>query len=179
MTRNRWQEVPDAVLEAERLYKFVGEYVIVFQWLEGKIDEMFLLARGRESREETFGWLAQKTNAQKVDAFYEMIIADKPFRPVTLDGWSDRLISVRDRLHAERRRRNGILHAQFLFDFLTIGAPVVRTHVTQRNGNLIFEQDDLSPSRCDEIMRDLAQLAFDLNMLCVQLYHTFDPSELN
>lgn len=48
MTRNRWEDDPAAIAEAERFYSFVGQYVISFQWLEGQIDQMFLLARGHD-----------------------------------------------------------------------------------------------------------------------------------
>ena len=157
-----------------RFYRFVGAYVISFQWLEGKIDEMFLLARGQDVRAETFSWLAQKTNAQKIDAFYELVVACSPFRHVPIDGWYDHLRAVVERLHQERRRRNGILHAQFLFDFLAIGAPVMRTHVQRQAGNAVFDQEDLSPKRCDDILGELALLAFDLNMICVQLIHVYE-----
>lgn len=173
MTRIRWRDDPNAVREVERFYKFVGEYVILFQWLEGRIDEIFLLARGHERRPDTFSWLARQTNEKKVDAFFELIIAGSPFRAVHVEGWEERLRSVIDRLHTERRRRNGILHAQFLFDFLPIGAPVLRTHVRREGGNPVFDHEDLSPERCDQIIEEMAQLAFDLNMVCVQLHHAY------
>jgi hypothetical protein len=177
MTKNRWMENPEAVREAERFYKFVGEYVISFQWMEGKIDEVFLLARGHDARAKTFSWLAQKTNAQKIDEFQTLVKAGTPFGYVAIDGWYDRLRTVVDRLHEERRRRNSILHAQFLMDFLAIGAPVVRTHVKRQAGDVIFEQEDLSPTRCDTIMGEIAQLAFDLGMICVQLIHVYKSPE--
>jgi len=169
MTRNRWEGNSDAICEAERFYNFVGTYVISFQWLEGQIDEMLILARGYANRRNTIAWLAKKRNEQKVDAFYEIITANKSLCLVQGSDWRDRFKSIRDRLHNERRRRNGILHSQFLFDFLAIGEPVMRTHVTQRAGNLAFDREDLSPKRCEDILRELAQLAFDLSMIYAKL----------
>lgn len=83
---------------------------------------------------------------------------------------------VIDRLDAERLRRNGILHAQFLFDFLAIGHPVMQVDVRRRHGDVEFNREDLSRARCDEIMDEVAQLAFDLNFICVQLRHVYRPS---
>ena len=171
MTRDRWQEDPTAVREAERFFKFVGQYVISFQWLEGKIDDIFLLARGHNNRKQTFAWLAQQTNEKKIDAFRDAIFDGAHFAPVLVDGWEARVYSVTDRLHAERRRRNGVLHAQFLFDFLAIGAPIMRTHVRRKGGSVAFDSEDLSPERCHQIISEVALLAFDLNMICVQLRH--------
>lgn len=174
MTRNSWMENPEAVREAKKTYAFIGEYVICFQWLEGKIDEIFLLARGHDCREETFHWLAQKTNAQKIDEFHELVTSGEPFRTASLQGWNARLRSVVDKLHAERRRRNGILHAQFLFDFLAIGEPVIRTHVRRQSGEVTFDQEDLSPQKCKNIMEEIALLSLELNMICVQLYQLYE-----
>lgn len=81
-----------------------------------------------------------------------------------------------DRLHTERKRRNGILHSQFLFDFLAIGQPIMRSDVYRRGHDVDFTQEDLSQARCDEIMGELAELAFDLNFVCVQLRHVYRPS---
>lgn len=173
MTRDRWQEDPNAVREAERFFKFVGQYVISFQWLEGKIDDIFLLARGHNKREQTFAWLAQQTNERKIDAFRGVIFDGEHFAPVTIDGWEARVHSVSDRLHAERHRRNGILHAQFLFDFLALGAPIMRTHVRRKGGSTVLENEDLSPERCGQIISEVALLGFDLNMVCVQLRHVY------
>ena len=41
MTRNRWEDDPAAIAEAERFYSFVGQYVISFQWLEMIYLEIF------------------------------------------------------------------------------------------------------------------------------------------
>jgi hypothetical protein len=173
MTRGRWLDDPNAVAEAERLYAFIGRYVISFQWLEGRIDEMLLLAQSHQNRADTFAWLARKDNKTKIDAFKELVKRDGPFREITVAGWAERFDEVITRLHAERQRRNGLLHAQYLFDFLAIGAPVLRTHVQRLEGELNFDQQELSPGRCDEIMREVVQLSFDLNIICVQLYHSY------
>lgn len=90
MTRNRWADDPDALAEAELFYSFVGKYVISFQWLEGQIDQMFLLARGHDAWHETHRWLAGMRNTDKVTAFRELVLADEPFARVPIDGWYDR-----------------------------------------------------------------------------------------
>jgi|GEM_PF-1417593 len=173
MTRNRWQEDSAAIAEAERFYSFVGQYVISFQWLEGQIDQIFLLARGHGNWNDTHRWLSGLRNVEKINAFRDLVHTDGPFDRVQIDGWYDRFDQVVERLHAERLRRNGILHAQFLFDFLAIGQPVMRLEVRRQGGELKFTQEDLSHAKCEEIMAELAKLAFDLNLICVQLRHVY------
>lgn len=182
MTRNRWREDPNAVREAERFVRFVGEYVISFQWIEVKIDEIFLLLGGYEKRQQTFVWLARQTNERKIDAFRDAIFSGQYFSQFPEVDWKPHVQSVVDRLHGERKRRNGILHAQFLFDFLAIGAPVVRTHVRREQGDVIFDSEDLSPERCSQIMDDLDSLGFDLGMVFLHLVRVYrypaDSSEV-
>ena len=84
MTRDRWQKDPTAVREAERFFKFVCQYVISFQWLEGKIDDIFLLARGHNNRKQTFAWLAQQTNEKKSTPFATL----SSMGHISLPSWS-------------------------------------------------------------------------------------------
>jgi hypothetical protein len=47
-----------------------------------------------------------------------------------------------ERLHAERRRRNALLHSQFLFEFLKIGQPPSSNRVRGEN-QIEFTQQNL------------------------------------
>lgn len=169
MTRNRWMEDPRALEEADRLFRFVGEYVISFQWLEGKIDEIVLLSRGTENWSESQYWMAGKSNAEKIEVLKSLALSEEVVAKITLHDWSTRVYNLVERLHDERRRRNSILHAQFMFDFLAIGAPVVRTHIKRQGAEPLFDQEELSSERCDDIMGEIGRLAFDLGLLIVSL----------
>ena len=171
MTKGRWEEDPAAIAEAERIYRFVGEYVVSIQWFEAKMEEMILLARGKEAWDEIWAWLAKATFSDKIDAFHELADDRSLFDTGDIKGWSERLRLAVESIHGERKRRNGLLHSKFLFDFLAIGYPVMRTNVRRRDGGLSFEREDLSSERRDEIMHEMAALAMELNMLCVQLLH--------
>lgn len=173
MTRNRWQKDPEAVREAERVFKFIGQYVVRFQWIEGKINEVFLLIRGHDKREKTFAWLSQQTNEKKIDALLGIIVDEDYFAPISVDDWETHVQNVAIRLHAERRRRNGILHAQFLFDFLAIDAPIIRTDIRRTSKGVVFESENLTPARCEQTNEEVARLSFDLNLICVQLRNAY------
>lgn len=164
-------------VEAGRIYRFIGEYVVIFQWLEAKVEEVILLGRGHQHWKDTASWLAKNTNAQKVDCFIELVTAPEPFQPQAIEGFQSRLKVLGDRLHGERHRRNSVLHSKFLFDFLAIGQPVLRTNARRKDGQIVYENEDLSTDTCDQIMTDIAKLAFELNMVCVQLVHLYQGSE--
>lgn len=173
MTKDRWLRDSHATQEAERLFRFIGAYVVAFQHLEGKIDEMLLLARGQENRDRTFKWLAQKTTELKIKKFDALVKAEEPFRRVGIDDWYAGFDAVIKRLHQERERRNGLMHGQFLFDFLGLGGPTLRTHVKSRDGGAVFDQEWLSPKNCEIIMGESADMSLDLGRICVQLSHSY------
>ena len=171
MTRGRWEDDPAAIAEAERFYRFMGEYVVSFQWFEAKMEEVIFLARGEKAFDETRTWLAEANLVDKINAFHELADDKSLFDTSDVKGWSERLRLAAERVHGERKRRNRLLHSKFLFDFLAIGSPVIRTNARRRDGRLSFEREDLSIERCDEIMHEMAALAMEFNMLCVQLVH--------
>lgn len=174
MTRDRWFSDPKAIASAERLYSFIGKYVISIQWLETKIDEVLKLARGYENSSETLNWLTGKRFHEKIDEFRKLVTDDGPFLPIWPDGWLEKFESVVQRLHAERTRRNGLLHSSFLFETLSIDNAVLRTHVVRRDGEPYFDQEWLSSSRCEEILDEVASLSIDFGHIYLQLIAAYD-----
>jgi hypothetical protein len=59
MTKGRWLNDESALAQADKLYLFIGKYVISFQWLESKIDEMFHLSDGHLDYEKRLSWLSR------------------------------------------------------------------------------------------------------------------------
>ena len=169
MMKSAWHEDPDAKAEAERLYSFVGQYVVSFQWMESQVEQIILLANGERQWNETHRWLSKQRNVDKINKLQELVRSGHSFDSIQVEGWYDRFDRVIDKLHEERQRRNIILHAQYIFDFLAIGASVVQANIERKSGELEFNQDDLSSQRCEHIMKELTELAFSLNFVCVQL----------
>lgn len=154
-------EDPKAIEQAEQLYAFIGKYVISIQWFEGEIDQLLLLDRGHDNWSKTQAWLAGLSFKDKIRRFHNLAIADELPPQFHTEDWANRITTLRERLDAERERRNGILHAQFLFDFLSVGIPVMRSHIKKNEGAPEIDQEYLSSDRCDEILAEVAELAFD------------------
>lgn len=112
--------------ETDRLFATVGRYVILFQLLEGKVDECLLLLWGHENWERSQARLAGMTNADRVNqlksAFHE---CPENARGRTRAAWVQSFDELIELLHAEREHRNGLLHSGFMFHFLEIGHPVL------------------------------------------------------
>ncbi|UWR27373.1 hypothetical protein K3757_05380 [Sulfitobacter sp. S223] len=169
MTRDRWMEDPKAVEEAEKVYAFIGIYVISFQWFEDKIDEIFTLGKGVTNSKTTLNWLVKKTFSDKIKAFHKFAIDDEFFRLAPQKDWYDELDIILKQLDEERIRRNGLLHSNFIFDFLAIGQPVISNQVKKENGVAQIHNHELSVEVRDGILQELADLSFRFSMVCMQL----------
>lgn len=148
----------------------VGHYVIVFQWIESKVEQCLSLWWGYENHARSRDRLSNMTNKQKVDALW------KEFRenPANERGrsrpdWVAKFEKLVERLHLERRRRNKLLHSQYLFDFLKLGQPVLQ--VDPQGGNL-----NIGTEAQHEIRRELAELALEINFAHMQVIHDYPLS---
>ncbi|MGY4484779.1 hypothetical protein ACVWWR_003970 [Bradyrhizobium sp. LM3.2] len=100
----------------ERLFQFIGMYVVVFQDVESKLDQIIQLAIGLERRHVGHGVIALLSNSQKIDLVQSIVhsseIADgSPAQ----EAWVTSFDEVMQRLRAEATRRNKIVHSLSIF----------------------------------------------------------------
>lgn len=169
----------NAEAESEALFLVIGKYVVFFQWIEGVIDQCLLLFWGHANWVESQKRLAGMRNHEKVDA----LLHEFQTNPANLRGqkrqdWADRFQGLIERLHGERRARNTLLHSQYVFDFLEIGQPILRSDRRKMNGSVTFERQDLSSEQQAALLDRVAHLAMDINLARVQLVHDFGAAEL-
>lgn len=161
--------------EANELFLFLGKYIAFFQWMESKLDQILLLARGEENWTETQYELANMRNSDKISAVEAAVLAPKPFtlkdrRPEWVSYFSELL----ERIRAEGRRRNSIVHSQYLMDFLEYGMLALKSDRRRINGKIEFQHERLDKERREIIMDELSKLAFELSQGHLQLvnFHT-------
>lgn len=160
--------------EGDRLYLFLGRYIATFQWIEAQIDQILLLANGHENWERTQTELAGMRNVDKIDAVERVVMAPRPFsRKAGRPGWTKDFAALLERLREEGRRRNGIVHSHYLFEFVEAGMPPLRSYRRKKNGTVEFEREDLDLRRTEAIFKDLAVLAFDVSQARIQLVHWY------
>jgi hypothetical protein len=162
-------EDPKAVDEAEKVYAFIGIYVVSFQWFEDKMDQTFILGKGVRNSKTTLDWLVKKTFSSKIKAFHEFAMDDNFFHRAPQKDWYDEFDIIMKKLDVERNRRNGLLHSTFIFDFLAIGQPVISNEVSKQNGVAKVYNNELSVENRDGILKELADLSVDFSMACLQL----------
>ena len=172
MSKGRWLKDPRALQQADKLYSFIGQYVIGFQWLESKIDEMFHLSDGNLNYQERLAWLVRQRVSDKSKQLRTLVLRDSPFRTSEIGGWNNKFELVMDRVDLECVRRNSILHSHYLFDFLVIGAPIVQTHFEKKKKDqdgFALNQTLLTEKRQIEILEELGILSVDFGFCCTQL----------
>lgn len=168
-TRPAWTDEDD-----DALFATIGRYLIIFQWIEGLLDQALLLAWGHENWSASQARLAGMTNEKKVDEVRKVIFTSPDFARVhTRPDWLKHVDEMVARLHAERRQRNAVVHSQYLYEFTKIGLPPMASLRIKSKGDAGFKQVDFSKAFQAELMKNLGQLAFDMNFLLVQLRHDY------
>lgn len=161
----------DWARDSDPLFTFLGIYLAAFQWLEGELDGIILLAEGSGRRTETQDRLADLDNRKKVDLAAGLAVDVRRFPLVErIDDWPERVAYIAERLHEERRRRNRIMHSQYIMEGLEHGLPAIlsmRRRWGREEG--LFDQEELSRPSMDAILREIAELSFAVGMIVVQL----------
>lgn len=164
--------------DTEALFANLGRYLFAFQWIEGMLDEILLMAWGFDNWRRSQCKLAQMTTEKKIKSVVKAVLESPHFRRVhARPEWCTRFKKVMERLNIERECRNGIMHSQFLFEFCEIGGAPVRSR--RLKGELAgeFEQQALTTEVQSELIKRILALGMDLGFIEVQLRHDYqsDP----
>lgn len=169
------QEASKEKADVERLFQFIGAYVVAFQDVESKLDQVIELAIGLGRRHVSHGVIALLSNSQKVDLVQSIVhsseIADGS---VSQEAWISSFDEVMQRLRAEATRRNKIVHSLYLFDFMKIGHPPLRSKRTRKKSGALFDQEHVDAAYISKATADVARLSFDVGMALVQLRHRYE-----
>ena len=131
----------------EKLFANLGRYLIIFQWVEGKLDQILLLGWGHENWTRSHRKLSKMTNDAKILGVEKMVLTSQDFvrvhaRPEWVAHFKDVVVA----LQRERNRRNEIIHSQILFEFADagFGVPIMSTRKRQADKNIDFQRLELS-----------------------------------
>jgi hypothetical protein len=169
-------ERPPAWTEAdtEELFAALGRYWIIFQWIEGRLDQILLLGWGHENWNRSQKKLAGMTNSDKIKAVDTLVLKTVDFARVhTRPAWIEQFKSLMEALHNERNHRNSLIHSQILFDFADKGLEPPLLSTRKKNGTEMFERQWLSKKFQQEMLARLSKLAWEVNLLHVQLIHDY------
>ena len=161
----------------DEFYLFLGVYVAVFQWMEGQLDQILLLGGGTEKAlwQATQARLAGMKNHDTIEAVRSIVRDDGPYaKSKDSPEWRAEFEKLLARLRGERKRRNEILHSEYLFETVEAGLPPMRSYRARENGAAVFKGEDLGPERTKAILSELAILSWDLGQARMQLLMWYD-----
>lgn len=162
--------------DTEALFSALGKYLIIFQWIEGLLDQLLLLAWGRENWAASQKRLAGMTNAAKIEAVEAIVLNSSDFARVhTRPDWVAHFKTVIETLHTERKQRNTMVHSQILFEFAEkgLGPPLMSKRTKQDGADTSFDQHWLSRRFQQTMLGRIGALAVDMNFIYVQLLHDY------
>ncbi|UPJ59481.1 hypothetical protein [Bradyrhizobium sp. 192] len=90
------------------------------------------------------------------------------------EEWVTSFDEVMQRLRAEVTRRNKIVHSLYIFDFMKIGYPPLRSKRTRKKTGASFDQEHVDAAYISKATSDVAILSFDAGMALVQLRHWYE-----
>lgn len=160
--------------ETERFFSCLGKYLVAFQWVEGQLDQIILLYRGHENWAQTQEELANLRLHRKIQIVHESL-SSPVFNLREVGDWLDRGEKLLNELDAERRRRNDLVHAQYLFEFVEAGMPPVQSN--RRKGDERFFQQDIDLNEFERRLRSLAELGIHISLLRTQMIHRLPRDE--
>jgi hypothetical protein len=165
-------EDPKSAAEVKRFFQFIGTYVVLFQEIESKLDQIITMAVGQD-RSHIGGYVVSiLLHSQKID-FVQAIVKSSaipngdPFRAEWLTSF-DELIQ---RLRAEATRRNSIVHSVYILELMEIGGSPLRSKRKRKRGTLDFDQEEIDAEFITRAISELTELSFDVGMAFVQLVH--------
>ncbi len=163
------------------VYQRIGEFTVSFQGLENKLREIgwFILDPDRKN------WppkgLRALTNEKLIDRVHELFL--QALSPCKLGAeleadFKASFAACAEALHQLRRERNRILHSAFVE--LKAGGEVVglmrsnpRLNVDEETGDVLYDQEMLTPESFAEEMRKMGEAAMFLGRAYLQLIHRY------
>jgi hypothetical protein len=168
-------EDPKSAAETKRFFQFIGAYVILFQEIEAKLDQIITMGVGREKSHVGEYVVSILSHSQKID-FVQAVVKSsaiangEPFHTEWLTSF-DELIR---RLRSEATRRNSIVHSVYILDFMEIGGAPLRSKRRRKKGSLDFDQEGIDAEFITRAISELTELSFDVGMAFIQLVHWSD-----
>lgn len=163
------------------VYQRIGEFAVTFQWLEHKLREIgwFILDPDRKN------WppkdLRKLKNERLISRVHELFIQALPrcrLDAALEEDFRTSFASCAQQLHQLRRDRNRILHSAFVE--LKAGREVhglmrinPRLEVDEETGEVLYDEEFLTPESFSEEMRRMADAAMFLSRAYLQLIHRY------
>ena len=161
----------------EAFYGFVGFFVSTFQMIEAKFDEIILICVGAEKWHIGQSVVSVLSNREKIEFVHSMVMSSAISDGTTRQReWLVAFEKIIQRVKELGDRRNKIVHSTYLFDFMKIGHPPLRSKRRKRRGKIEFDREHFDLVSMNKMADELLELAFDVGLMKTQLMNWFDDA---
>jgi hypothetical protein len=167
LTESEQQKIVD------ELYKFIGQYVVIFQHIENKISDMLRLAIGRDRHYIGQIITSQMSNRQTLDVIRSILNAS-PLAEADRKDWIARFNKLVERLIVEGEHRNRLVHSVYVLDFVQIGAPPLRSKLKSKKSGPKADAEYLDRKFQASRLAELSALALEVGFAHSQIIHWHD-----
>jgi hypothetical protein len=179
-------QAPGTMMHEDKIYQRIGEFVVSFQWLEGRIREIGWLILDPARKNWPPMELRNDTAAALFAKVEELFLSALPKCRLDPELEADFRSSFAEsaiRFHSLRRARNKVLHSAYIE--IKGGGEVrglIRTNprldIDGETGELLFNHEMLSEKSFEREFKEMADLAVFFNKCYIQLIHRFPDGEL-
>lgn len=161
--------------ELDRLYRFIGLYIVSFQQIEAELDQIILLVVGHEKWHVGQGVVSLLTNVQKIELVQSIVKSSAlSSGDQVKQEWLKEFEKLLQEVRNEGVERNKLVYSLYLFDFMAIGAPPLRSNRRKKKGKVDFQRDSIDANYMREALARISELSFDVGMCRTQLIHWSD-----
>jgi hypothetical protein len=155
----------------ELVYRRLGEFVVVVQWVENELLDMVTRLHAGDAFWEARADFIKTTFAEKVQRARELfecrmreLEASRPEVAEAASAWRPRFAEIADGCDRLRRRRNVVVHSTYVhLEAAGEVHGIVRSKAGRHQGEVVFDQSD-ALGEVDAALGDAAQLCFDLGL---------------
>lgn len=161
----------------ERIYKSIGELVVIFQWVEHKYRQIGWFILDPEQKNWPPIQLRTETNKDLINKVTDLFInlTQTYAFPNSAERAND-FERLRSEFHALRKFRNQLLHSIYIefstrdevFSYLRSNPKI---SIDPETGEIIYDQEDISEEVINETLKKYADAVFRLSNHHVQLVH--------
>jgi len=167
----------DTQAHVDATHKALGEFVIIFQWVENLYRQIGWFILDPERKQWPPTQLRKETNNNLINKVTDLFVdLTMTYSFNTGEDKAREMKELRERFHELRKYRNRMLHSTYI-EFKGGGEVhgYIRSNpevgVDSETGELIFDQEDFSAENIYTRLQEYGESMTRLNLIHVQLLH--------
>jgi hypothetical protein len=156
----------------DKTVKFVGNYVVIFQEIEIKLDGILHLAFGERTWDINNILFAELSYHSKIKCVRSIVnLAQDHAADKKVEKWLPHFNKVMNRCIDEAKSRNSVVHAAYEWLPVDHGLSPILTHARVAKTGTTIKFEQLDDEFFEGELKRLCTLAFDIGVIKMQLIH--------